>query len=102
MDIIYKILTLREWQDLQKTGNFKGSALDRKDGFIHGAFHDQYPAILEKFFKGIRPVVLVKLDSKLLLVGGLKIESNRVGGTQYPHIYGDILFNYVIDHEILD
>ncbi len=100
--VIYKILTPAEWQDFQKEGYFKGSSLDQKDGFIHAAFEDQYPNIIKKFFAGRRPLILVKLDVKLLATGCLKIEANQPGGNKYPHLYGEIPFKAVISHEVLN
>lgn len=99
--MIYKILTPKEWQDFQNNGYFKGSQLDQKDGFIHAAFENQYLAIIDKFFEDVRPLVLLKIDSKLLAKDCLKIEANKLGGNKYPHLYGEIPFNAVVSYEIL-
>ena len=37
-EAIYKILTHKEWESFQREGIFKGSDMDKKDGFIHAAF----------------------------------------------------------------
>lgn len=100
-DMLYKILTPDEWDKFQQDKVFKGSALDVKSGFIHIAFVDQYPPILEKFFKDQRPLILVKVNAKLLKPGTLKIEPNKPGGEKFPHIYGEIPLEAVISHEVL-
>jgi uncharacterized protein (DUF952 family) len=102
MPSIYKILTDKEWSDFKESGTFEGSALDKKDKFIHLAFEDQYPAILEKFFNGVEHVILVEIDSKKLAEGTLKIEANKPGGEKYPHLYSTIPFAAVTSHELLD
>ena len=100
--ILYKILTLKEWELFQVNGYFEGSQMDNNDGFIHAAFEDQYPNIIKKFFIGIKPLILVKIDQKLLVEESLKIESNKPGGIKYPHIYKNISFKAVISHEIIN
>ncbi len=102
MEIIYKILSIQEWQDFQKNGYFKGSKMDEKDGFIHASFKDQYPAIMDKFFANIRPLVLVKINTKLLEANCLKIEANKPGGNKYPHIYEAIPLESVISYEVIN
>ena len=101
-EMLFKILTPEEWHQFQQDKVFKGSPLDLKDGFIHIAFAEQYPQILAKFFKDRRPVILLKIDAKLLKPGALKVESNKPGGEKFPHIYGEIPFAAVISHEVLD
>ena len=33
--LIYKILSVADWEAAQRAGRFEGSADDRRDGFIH-------------------------------------------------------------------
>ena len=99
--VIYKILTPAEWEAFQQSGNFAGSDLDKKDNFIHAAFNDQYPRLIEKFFKDVRPIVLVKIDATKLEKGILKVEANKPGGEKYPHIYGTIPYSAVISSEVM-
>jgi uncharacterized protein (DUF952 family)/uncharacterized SAM-binding protein YcdF (DUF218 family) len=96
MNQIYKILTREEWQKFQKEGVFYGSSLDLKDGFMHCALEDQYPKIREKFLKNQSPVILLSIDPKKLPEGALKIEANKPGGTEYPHLYGSLPLDAVI------
>lgn len=99
--VIYKILTQQEWELFQNNGYFEGSQLDKKSGFIHTSFENQYPKIITKFFNKIRPLFLVKINTKLLAADCLKIEPNQPGGDKYPHIYGDIPFNSVVSYEVI-
>ncbi|WP_019216600.1 DUF952 domain-containing protein [Legionella tunisiensis] len=101
MTFVYKILTVEEWNAFEESGSFEGSVNDKKDGFIHLTFEHQYPAILEKFFKGINEVVLVEIDSRLLEKDTLKIEANKPGGEKYPHLYSILYMKAVTSHREL-
>lgn len=101
MTSVYKILTVEEWEAFEKSGSFEGSATDKKDEFIHLTFEHQYPAILEKFFKGVDQVVLVEIDSRLLAKNALKVEANKPGGEKYPHLYDSIPAKAVTSHAAL-
>lgn len=100
--VLYKILTPCEWTDFQKSGSFKGSPLDQKDGFIHAALESQYSKIMEKFFKGVRPIVLIKIDATRLPQARIKIEANKPGGDTFPHIYGTIPLEAVVSSEVIE
>jgi uncharacterized protein (DUF952 family) len=72
-----------------------GSLMDLRDGFIHCSHEDQYVAIKEKFYKDQSPLILIQIDTEKLPSHILKVESNRPGGNEYPHVYGSIPLNAV-------
>ena len=72
---IYKVLTNKEWESFQSERIFKGSDMDKKDGFIHAAFETQYPNIIKKFFKEITPLILVKIN---IFCGSIFICTNSI------------------------
>lgn len=102
MSKLYKILTIKEWENFQREGNFSGSPLDKQDGFIHASTEDQYKRTIDKFFKDIRPLILVEIDPKLLPSNTLRFEANKPGGDKYPHIYGNIPLTAIITHKAID
>jgi uncharacterized protein (DUF952 family) len=102
MGKLHKILTVKQWEDFQREGIFSGSPLDQQDGFIHASTQDQYQRTIDKFFKDIRPIILVEIDPKLLQADTLKVEANKPGGDKYPHIYGDIPLAAIITHKVID
>ncbi|MCX7343160.1 MAG: DUF952 domain-containing protein [Proteobacteria bacterium] len=81
---IFKIFTPLQWEDFQRIGVFHGSDLDLKDGFIHLSFSNQWKSTWDKFFNKaeIYLIEMCELDLQFL-----KIESNKPGGTEYPHYY---------------
>jgi uncharacterized protein (DUF952 family) len=86
MSLIYKILPRAEWEAALAAGRFEGSAIDRKDGFIHFSAGDQWSETLRLHFAGQRDLVLVGVEADDL-GEALKWEPSR-GGALFPHLYG--------------
>ena len=88
MSLIYKILTLKEWAQAQAAGQFEGSAIDLRDGFIHFSSEDQWRETLRLHFVGQTGLVLVAVEANRL-GASLKWEKSR-GGQLFPHLYGPL------------
>jgi uncharacterized protein (DUF952 family) len=88
MTTIYKICTAAEWNDAERAGAYRGSAADRKDGFIHFSTGEQAAETAAKWFAGQRDLVLVAVDADTL-GDKLKWEPSR-GGALFPHLYGPL------------
>lgn len=88
MTIIYKICTASEWREAELAGAYRGSAVDRQDGFIHFSTAQQAAETAAKWFAGQRDLVLVAVDADRL-GDKLKWEPSR-GGALFPHLYGDL------------
>jgi uncharacterized protein (DUF952 family) len=86
--LIYKICTASEWAEAERDGIYRGSAADRKDGFIHFSTAEQAAETAAKWFAGQRDLVLVAVDAGAL-GDKLKWEPSR-GGALFPHLYGDL------------
>jgi uncharacterized protein (DUF952 family) len=82
---IYKICELALWQDAEAAGEFRGSAVDERDGFIHFSTASQLAETASKHFAGQSGLVLVAIDAQALS-GKLKWEPSR-GGDLFPHLY---------------
>ena len=52
MNTIYKICTAAEWQEAERAGVYRGSAVDTKDGFIHFSTAEQAAETAAKWFAG--------------------------------------------------
>jgi uncharacterized protein (DUF952 family) len=88
MPTIYKILAAEEWHAAEHAGVFSGSAVDRRDGFIHFSTADQVIETAQKHFFGQRDLVLLSVDAATL-GDRLKWEPSR-GGALFPHLYGEL------------
>ena len=94
MTTIYKICTAAEWHEAEHAGAYRGSAVDRQDGFIHFSTAEQAAETASKWFAGQRDLVLVAVDGDAL-GARLKWEPSR-GGALFPHLYGDLEFSAVL------
>ena len=94
MPTIYKICTAAEWHEAEHAGAYRGSAVDRQDGFIHFSTAGQSVETARKWFAGQRDLVLVAVDGGAL-GARLKWEPSR-GGALFPHLYGDLELRAVL------
>ena len=88
MKTIFKILHADEWREFERGGVFRGSADDKRDGFIHCSTAEQTLGTYEKYFAGAQGLMLAAIDADEV-GAALKWEPSR-GGALFPHIYGDL------------
>ena len=88
MTIIYKICPAPLWRAAEDAGAFRGSEVDRRDGFIHFSTATQLVETAAKHFAGRGDLLLVHVDAAKL-GDRLKWEPSR-GGALFPHLYGDL------------
>jgi uncharacterized protein (DUF952 family) len=88
MATIYKILSATLWREAERSGEFRGSDVDLRDGFIHFSGAGQVADTAAKHFNGQRDLVLLHVDTTKL-GGRLKWEPSR-GGALFPHLYGGL------------
>lgn len=86
--ILYKICPVPLWREAERTGVFRGSEVDRRDGFIHFSSAAQVAETAAKHFAGQDDLLLVRVDATPL-GNRLKWEPSR-GGALFPHLYGDL------------
>src|SRR5690349_14639210 len=94
MTIVYKICTAPEWHQAERAGAYRGSAVDRKDGFIHFSTAEQAAETAAKWFAGQHDLVLVAVDGAAL-GAQLRWEPSR-GGVLFPHLYGELPLQAVL------
>jgi uncharacterized protein (DUF952 family) len=97
MTAIYKICPASEWRDAERAGVYGGSAVDRRDGFIHFSTAEQVAETAAKHFCGQRDLVLLTVDAENL-GKRLKWEPSR-GGALFPHFYGALDLSAVLKVE---
>jgi uncharacterized protein (DUF952 family) len=85
---IYQACTASEWREAVAHGVYRGSADDRRDGFIHFSNAAQLQETLRRHFAGQKALVVVTVDSRSL-GDRLRWEASR-GGDLFPHLYGDL------------
>lgn len=86
MGLIYKILARAEWDAALAAGRYEGSAVDRKDGFIHFSTGAQVAETARRHFAGQADLVVLAIEADEL---DLRWEPSR-GGDLFPHLYGSL------------
>jgi uncharacterized protein (DUF952 family) len=86
MTTIYKICEVTQWAQAEHDGEFRGSAVDYADGYIHFSTAEQVAATAAKHFAGMSGLVMVAVAADDL-GAALKWETSR-GGALFPHLYG--------------
>jgi uncharacterized protein (DUF952 family) len=93
MTLILKIVGADEWRLAETVGAFEGSAVDRKDGYIHFSTASQAAETAAKWFAGRRDLMLVAVDAEAL-GAALRWEPSR-GGALFPHLYAPLALSMV-------
>ncbi len=93
--MLYHIATGDEWREAQKLGSFAPESLTT-DGYVHNCRRDQIIWVMERFYTG-------KVDLVLLCIAEERIEApwrdedlDNLGET-FPHIYGPLNLDAVVD-----
>jgi uncharacterized protein (DUF952 family) len=84
--IIYKICDRAGWEEAERSGVFRGAAVDVRDGFIHFSTAAQVNETAALHFAGGTDLMLIAVDAAAL-GDALKWEVSR-GGALFPHLYG--------------
>lgn len=92
---LFKVVSKTTWQAAEREGVFRGVGIDVADGFIHLSAAGQVVETVEKHFAGQTDLVLVSVDADAL-GETLKWEPSR-GGALFPHVYGEISIEAVIE-----
>lgn len=88
MRMIYKICPAPAWREAERNGAYRGSADDRRDGFIHFSTAAQVADTARKHFAGQAGLFLVAVDADAL-GDALRWEVSR-NDDLFPHLYGDL------------
>jgi uncharacterized protein (DUF952 family) len=94
----FKILTVIEYQNFMKGGEFLGSQLDLRDGYIHmSSTKEQMQRVKDKYYKN-EEIYLLEID--LTKLDNLKFEPIS-NGDIYPHQYGKLKVDDVVSYQRL-
>lgn len=93
--IIYHITSKTQWQQALQNGYYTHSSLP-KEGFIHCSEAHQVQGVLERYYKNETNLIKLCIDVDRLtqkLIYELAPSVNQ----QFPHVYGTINIDAVID-----
>jgi uncharacterized protein (DUF952 family) len=98
-EYIYHVTTLIEWEQAKAKNEYMPMDYE-KDGFIHCSIEKQIPGVLDRFYKGQKGLVKLKIDKEKVqrpVLFELAHDLNEL----FPHIYGPLNLDSVINVEII-
>lgn len=87
-DLIYTMVRVADWREAERLGAYRGSADDRRDGFLHFSTAGQLRASATKHRAGERDLLLVAVEAASL--GAALRREPTAGGRRpglFPHLY---------------
>lgn len=91
----YHITSATEWQQAQTMKEYKPKRFAQEQ-FIHLSYSHQLLTVAHRFYTEQNGLVILAIDSSKIKDG--LIEENLEGGTElYPHFYGVLPIDAVID-----
>ena len=94
---IFHITERSTWQEAKQNTFYEGDMLST-DGFIHCCSFEQIEDVLLNWFKGKHDIVILEIDPEVLL-SPVKYENLEGGQEMFPHIYGPINLDAVINEK---
>jgi uncharacterized protein (DUF952 family) len=98
--MIYHITTQSAWEDAQKNGKYEAESL-QKEGFIHMSQEHQIAGVLSRYFQGKTALVKLSVD-ETKLISEIKNELSPSLQETFPHVYGSINLDAVVDVQHLE
>ncbi|MFF7931753.1 uncharacterized protein (DUF952 family) [Streptomyces sp. SAI-126] len=89
------------WEEARARGTYEISTRGRtlqEEGFIHCSTREQLPRTAAAFYAGLPDLVVLVIDPARLGVP-LKYEAPEPGAEEFPHIYGPLPVEAVVDVE---
>lgn len=84
---IYHITSKDRWDEAGRAGVYRGDTLET-EGFIHASTQNQVLGTAALYFRGVRGLVLLEIDTQKL-TAEVRYEA-APSGEQFPHIYGPL------------
>lgn len=93
-DLLFHVTTRDDWQEHKNSGNYEPESLDTQ-GFIHCSSGHQVEDTANKHFADKEQILLLVIDVAMVREQ-IKYEEDK-NGEKFPHIYGPLSINAVID-----
>ena len=93
---IFHIVTPEIWEKFKDQKFYEAESL-ATEGFIHCSYEEQLEAVLRRYYKNAGKVLILTLDTAKLT--SKLVSEPSTGGEFYPHIYGEINTDAVVEIE---
>jgi uncharacterized protein (DUF952 family) len=94
-DLLFHLTTKEDWKTFQKGGSYEPESLEA-EGFIHCSSGNQVEDTANRIFSDQDSILLLVIDATMLRED-IKYEKDPETGDKFPHIYGPISVNAIID-----
>ncbi len=94
IDLLFHICTKEEWKNYSSSGYVQPDSLEN-EGFIHLSTGTQIEGTANDLYNGCEDCILLVIDPLRLQV---PVKHERAeNGNSYPHVYGKISLDAIID-----
>ena len=97
--MIYHVTTNENWTKALDNGYYEAPSL-QTEGFIHMSKQNQVSGVLQRYYSGMKDLVLLHVD-ETLLSEPLKYEYSPSVHQDFPHVYGQLNLDAVVKVEHL-
>lgn len=94
-DLIFHLVKKEDWKQYKQDARYRPETLD-SDGFIHCSSGRDIEDTANRLFKGEKDLLLIVINTTLI-EPELRYENDGDTGPKYPHIYGPLNLDAVID-----
>lgn len=98
--MIYHITYVEDWEQALSKGYYEASSL-KTEGFIHCSLDKQVQGVLKRYYAGKANLLKLVIDTDKL-ESECRFELAPSVNEVFPHVYGSIHLNAVIEVEHLD
>ena len=96
MSRIYHVVSMEHWAKFANKPTYEADSLQR-EGFIHLSEQGQVAGVLDRYYRGVPDLLLLHIDPAKL-THELRYEE-ATNGEQFPHVYGPINKDAVVEIE---
>ncbi len=93
---IYHIVLPEVWEKFKDQNFYEAESL-QTEGFIHCSFAGQLEGVLQRYYKDAEKVLILEIDTEKLT--SKLVEEPSTNSEIYPHIYGEINCNSIVEIE---
>lgn len=94
-DLIFHLVSKEDWKERKIDSRYSPQSIDA-EGFIHCSSGKSIEETANRLFKGNENLLLIVINTSLI-ESDLKYEEDEKTGVTYPHIYGPLNLDAVID-----
>ncbi|MEJ7849345.1 MAG: DUF952 domain-containing protein [Pyrinomonadaceae bacterium] len=92
--IIYHIVLPAVWEQFKDKPLYEAESL-ATEGFIHCSYADQLEAVLKRYYENAGTVLILSIETDKLM--SELVEEPSTNNEIYPHIYGPVNIDAIID-----